>query len=194
MIQHTYPLQWPAGWPQTKGRREGGFKVSYEEAASQLADELERLGAASGYISTDQEVRISGTPVRDRQPRSPGVALYFVRHDKTLCIPCDKFSSVRDNIRAIGLTLEAIRRMERYGTNQMIEAALAGFAALPANASESTGPRAWHEVLGVTSDAAPAVVRAAYRALAQEAHPDKGGTQEQWLELQNAFKQSGAGQ
>jgi hypothetical protein len=194
MMRHTAPLAWPVGWPTTPGydRKSGGFQVTYEEAASQLADELDRLGVTDGFISTDQPVRISGTPDRTRQPGTPGVAVYFERHGKSLCIPCDKFSSVRDNIRAVGLTLESIRRMERYGTSQTVEAAMSGFTAIPATAGPSVGPRAWHDVLGVAPDSPASVIRAAYKAKALDAHPDRGGSQDAWLELQQAFDQSGA--
>jgi hypothetical protein len=110
------------------------FKVDYDKAERELARELELLGATSAYISTDQELRMDGRPRRDRQPGSSAVAVYFVRKGQQLCIPCDKFYSVRDNLRAIGLTLQNIRQMERYGTSQTVEATLSGFAALPAQA------------------------------------------------------------
>lgn len=194
-MRHTYPLQWPIDWPKTESwnRKPGGFSVSYDEAVKHLADELERLGAESGYISTDQELRLNGTPRRDRPVFSPAAAVYFVRNGQALCIPCDRFTSPRDNIRAIGLTLEAIRRMERYGTSQMVEAALSGFAALPANASPSnSGPRAWHEVLQVSPSASPEIIRAAYRKLAGMYHPDNPttGDHDMFLEVQKAYKEA----
>jgi hypothetical protein len=119
MIYH-YPVQWPIGWPRNDYYQPAGFKLQYDRALRELAYELERLGAESAYISTDQQLRVDGTPRRDRQPDSPAVAVYFVRNGKQLCIPCDKFQTVRDNIRAVGLTLESIRRMERYGTSQTV--------------------------------------------------------------------------
>jgi hypothetical protein len=191
MIYH-YPLQWPIGWPHYEGlRKAGGFAVAYEQAEKELGMELERLGAESAYISTDQQLRVDGRPRRDSQPATPGVAVYFVRDGKELCIPCDRFNSVRDNIRAISLTLEGVRRMERYGTSQMVEAALSGFTAIPATTGPHTGPRAWHEVLGVAPDSPIEVRRAAYRALANSKHPDKGGSNDDWLELQRAAGEAG---
>lgn len=192
-MTHTYPLQWPIGWPKTQPgyHKQGSFKVTYDEAVRQLADELERFSADSAYISTDQELRINGMPRRDSRPVTNGAALYFVRNGKQLCIPCDVFFTVRENIRAIGLTIESIRRMERYGTSQMVEAALSGFAALPATASESN-VKAWHEVLGVSPDAPAAVITAAYRALSKTAHPDGGGSEAKWQQLRTAYEQSGA--
>lgn len=175
MIYH-YPVQWPIGWPRNDVHELAQFKVDYNTAVRHLSYELERLGAESAYLSTDRPLRIDGTPRADRSPDSPAVAVYFVRNGKQLCIPCDKFQTARDNIRAVGLTLESIRRMERYGTSQTVEATLSGFAALPAEASPNAGPRPWHEVLQVSPDADPSVIRAAYRNLAAKYHPDNTST------------------
>jgi hypothetical protein len=193
MIYH-YPVQWPIGWPRNEEYEFAQFKVDYNAAVRHLSYELERLGAESAYISTDRPLRIDGTPRADRQPETPAVAVYFVRNGKQLCIPCDKYRAVRDNIRAIGLTLESIRRMERYGTSQTVEATLSGFAALPAQASTNSGPRAWHEVLQVSPEADPSVIRAAYRNLAAKYHPDNptSGDQDKFLEVQRAVREAGS--
>lgn len=191
MIYH-YPVQWPVGWPRNKHPRIATFKVDYDSAVRGLAYELERLHADSAYISTDYPLRMDGQPRRSEYPASSAVAVYFVRNGRQLCIPCDKFLSVRDNIRAIGLTLEAIRRMERYGTSQTVEATLSGFTALPETASPNVGPRPWHEVLQVSPGADPSVVKAAYRNLAAKYHPDnrETGDDDKFLEVQQAFKEA----
>ncbi|ELZ86540.1 dnaj-like protein [Haloferax elongans ATCC BAA-1513] len=49
-----------------------------------------------------------------------------------------------------------------------------------------------HEVLSVAPDAPDYVVRGAYRELLQERHPDKGGSQAEFQELQEA-KEGDAG-
>ncbi|OYE02620.1 hypothetical protein [Nostoc sp. 'Peltigera membranacea cyanobiont' 232] len=48
---------------------------------------------------------------------------------------------MKDNLRAIGLHIAAMRGMERWG----VEQAFAGYQALPPQASE----RKWWEILGV---------------------------------------------
>lgn len=51
-------------------------------------------------------------------------------------LACDVFREVRLNLHAIGLTVEAMRQMERCGASTMLERAFRGFqAALPAHAS-----------------------------------------------------------
>jgi hypothetical protein len=189
---YRFPVQWPIGWPRTTRYEAAQFKVDYERAERELGRQLELLGAESAYISTDQELRMDGRPRRDRPATSPAVAVYFVRKGAQLCIPCDKFSTARDNLRAIGLTIENIRQMERYGTGKTLEATLSGFAALPAEASHNAAPRPWHEVLQVSPDADPSVIRAAYRNLAAKYHPDNPdhGNQDKFLEVQRAFQEA----
>jgi hypothetical protein len=188
MIYH-YPVQWPIGWPRNDYPEPAQFKVDYGKAVRDLSYELDRLDVESAYLSTDRELRVDGQPRADRNPVSPAVALYFVRKGKQLCIPCDKFQTVRDNIRAVGLTLEAIRRMERYGTSQTVEATLSGFAALPETASPNAGPRPWHEVLQVAPDADPEIVRSVWKRLVARYHPDNGdtGDADKFHEVQQAY-------
>lgn len=51
-------------------------------------------------------------------------------------LACDLFNSVRLNMHSIGLTIEAMRQIERCGASSMLERAFRGFiAALPAKAS-----------------------------------------------------------
>lgn len=49
-------------------------------------------------------------------------------------IACDQFKEVRLNLAAIGLTIKAIRQIERCGTSSLLERAFKGFSALPAYA------------------------------------------------------------
>jgi hypothetical protein len=53
-------------------------------------------------------------------------------------IACDQFKEVRLNMAAIGLTIKAIRQIERCGTTSLLERAFKGFSALPA-AGGTTG-------------------------------------------------------
>lgn len=54
-------------------------------------------------------------------------------------------------------------------------------------------PKNWWEVLGVAPTSPPVVVDAAYRALAQQRHPDKpGGSTEAMQELSAAYAEARA--
>lgn len=57
-------------------------------------------------------------------------------------IACDQFKEVRLNMAAIGLTIKAIRQIERCGTSSLLERAFKGFSALPAGReAEQVGAR-----------------------------------------------------
>lgn len=48
--------------------------------------------------------------------------------------------------------------------------------------------RSHYEVLGVEKDADPAKVKRAYRRRAEKAHPDKGGSDEEMAEVNQAYE------
>lgn len=189
------PLRWPPGWRRDSNPNWPTFKASTQTTMRDLEKVLDSLGCTNIVITTNQPLRLDGglRTAAEATPGDTGVALYFMRASEELCIPCDKFTTVYANLRAIGLTLEYIRRMERYGTSEMVNAAFRGFKALPEAIIMGPGQaRAWHEVLQVSPDASPEVIRAAYRGLAKSAHPDQGGEPGEFEVLQKALKESGA--
>lgn len=54
--------------------------------------------------------------------------------------------------------------------------------------SPSRGPPTLYELLGVSNDVGSDALRKAYLRLLMYTHPDKGGSQERFLQLQHAFK------
>jgi len=63
--------------------------------------------------------------------------LHRSRQSHFYVLACDLFTEVRLNMHAIGLTIQAMRQIERCGASSMLERAFRGFmAALPAHASE----------------------------------------------------------
>lgn len=171
--QTAYPLSWPAGWPRTEApRREGGrFQSSLSSALGFLKKEVERLGGKSLVLS-------SNVTLGTERPADPGVVAYFILREQSIAIPCDRWRKVEDNVKAIGLTIEAMRGMERWGAKHMITAMFKGFAALP----ERTGQSCW-EILEVSPNASEAQILGMYRDKAKVAHPDVGGSNEAFAEL-----------
>jgi len=180
----AYPLAWPAGWPRATSRVWGQFKGTIDAARWELLKEIDLLvlGPDTRLYTVRQHVVIStNKPLRkdgelhagSPEPADPGVAVYFTRNKKPVCLACDKYDRVWKNIRALAKTIEALRGIERWGSTQLLDRAFTGFAALP----ERTGPDVW-ELLGLAPDADEAAILKAYRERAQTAHPDKGGTHE----------------
>lgn len=188
----AYPLQWPAGWPRTSRPMRARFGTPFRRAQSELFNELRLLGATSIVISSNLQLRRDGLPyASQKQPDDIGVAVYFVLNGEQQCIPCDKWDHYQDNLQAIRLTIQALRGLDRWGAKEMVNAAFRGFKALPAEAIMTPyTARAWWEVLEISQDASDVVIRAAYKAKLHEVHPDKGGSQAAFEELQKAYREA----
>lgn len=177
----AYPLAWPDGWTRTPAiarKPARSFKVSTHRARSELYEELRRLGAVGVVLSTNLPIRKSDGQfhIDAREPADPGVAVYFERNGKPQVLACDHYLGVGTNIRAVGLTIAALRSIERYGATELLERAFTGFKALPA-------AKPWHQVLGVEPTAPPAEIEEAYQAEVWNRHPDRGGSTEALQEL-----------
>lgn len=184
MNPEAYPLQWPAGWPRTKNRQRASFRMTPGAITDHLFDELDRLGATGIVISTNRAPYSRSKA----QPEDPGVAVYFTLKEHQQCIPCDKWDRTEDNIHAVGLAVQALRGLERWGTGDMVSAAFQGFKALPGGeARGSDVARSWHTILGVAPDADKEEIKSAFRKLAQAHHPDVGGDAALFQELTNAY-------
>lgn len=194
MTVEAYPLQWPAGRRRIEGwrREQAKFDVSFTAARDGLIREVQlmcggRHADPKLVISTNIQLRRDGLPLANqRQPDDVGVAVYFTRYSKQVSFACDRWLKVEHNMRAIQKTIEALRGIDRWGTGDMLEAAFAGFMALPAPST----PRAWHEVLGIPRESSDAAIRDAYRALRSRHHPDRGGDPAEFDAVQKAFDQA----
>ena len=201
----AHPLTWPGGWRRTPatarahahfGRRTRSSGQSWSskrdltiaESIDRVLSELERFGFGRDdiVISTNLPVRLDGLPRSDaRNPDDPGAAVYWQeRAGARRVIAIDQYLRVADNLAAIAATLEAMRAIERHGSAQILERAFTGFAALPAPEA-----RGWRQVMGLNElETDIVVIRAAFRKLAAERHPDRlTGSHDDMAELNAAL-------
>lgn len=191
----AFPLCWPEGWPRTPlyrlahakfGVRGRGLTVA--EGSSRVMAELERIGAREIVISTNIQTRRDGLPRSDqREPSDSGVAIYWTDRKTRAprCMAVDRYHRVSDNLAALAATLDAMRAIERHGGAEILDRAFTGFTALPPPAPAARTP--WWEVLGVPRGADATNVEAAYRRRRADAHPDRGGSAEDFDRVQRAF-------
>jgi hypothetical protein len=193
----AFPLCWAVGWTRTEPhqRKNSRYEVSFADARDELLHSLRLLGATEAVISSNVPSRRDGLPVAGySEPRDPGVSVYWVRKGVPQVMACDHWRTVRENLRAVGLALEAMRALERSGASQIFERAFTGFAALPA-----TTKRPWRVVLEITpynGRIPQEYVDKQYRTLAKIVHPDvAGGSHEAMAELNiaktEAYKELG---
>jgi hypothetical protein len=189
-----YPLSWPLGWKRTPRHQrqrakfsQRGSDISVWGAVQRLSAEVERLGGRNPLLSTNLTTRLDGLPYSNQKdPDDPGAAVYFTLKGQPRCLACDTWSTVAGNIAALAAHIDALRRIDRYGVGTL-EQAFAGYAALPAPAAD------WRSTFGIT-DSRPSldVVERRYRELAQTAHPDKGGSDEEMARLNVAIESARA--
>lgn len=127
--------------------------------------------------------RLDGRPRAHAVAEHPGVIFSIDSRHGHLSYPCDTFTKWQDNLRAIALALEALRKVDRYGVTKRGEQ-YRGFLAIEATASPA-GFDTWNDALrylqrigDVASDIyeAPEVhVPRALRAAQRRSHPDLGG-------------------
>lgn len=184
----SYPLTWPIGRPRTNSRATSRFKVpGLGQVRDELLAELHRMGARNVILSTNLKVRLDGLPYADqRQPDDPGVAVYFTYKGKETCFCCDRWRKIEENLRAIAHTIEALRGIARWGTGDMVDAAFAGFQALPAY----TPAPPWRETLGLANGCTLDDAEEAYRRLAMQHHPDRNGTHDMMTALNGAIERA----
>ena len=117
----------------------------------------------------------------------PGFVLRWTMDGDQYAVACDRYSRLRDNVQTVGLYLRQKRKMEQR-PDETGESEFAN-ARLPPG-DESAEPVVArpppHEILEVAPDADPAVVKAAARQKLKQHHPDRGGDQEQFREVQRA--------
>ncbi|HZJ65906.1 MAG TPA: hypothetical protein VFD36_20505 [Kofleriaceae bacterium] len=214
--QNAYPLAWPPGVPRTEFPKKSNFGHVHHESGqfgttrrmtprqngdgiSFIRRQLKNLDAVTIVISSNLQLRSDGLPYADGPQRpagDAGVAVYWTRNERRrgglqlvpYCMPCDAWERIADNLYAIGLSIEAMRGMERWGCVS-VEQAFSGFAALPPGSGETVGVaeeiidwrtlladnRPWPE--GVEAVDLLQIVRGRYRILVAKAHPDRGGDQ-----------------
>lgn len=204
MTVDAFPLHWPANFPRTApGDRQparfhrDGRPLTIAVARDRILAEIGaftragrpwRIDPDQVVISSDVPLRRDGLPASGRRmPEDPGVAVYFELDGEAYCLPCDTWDRVPDNMAAIAAHLGAMRGIERWGVGD-VRAHFAGFVAIEHQPTER-----WHDVLGCAPDATPAEVSAAYKAARKRAHPDHGGSDEQFHKVQQAYAEWQAG-
>lgn len=183
MAVSNYPLSWPQGFPRSQAREYGRFKTSFNSARENVEVSLRKFATDSKKVISNLVISSNQT-IGGNDPRDSGVAVWFMWDNMQVCIPVDRYSSVAANLQAIHHIIEARRVELRHGTIALVRATFTGFLALPPPAGKH-----WSEILQLAKPGAMIGrndVETAYRRLAQEKHPDKGGSAEEMAEINTA--------
>ncbi|QED11864.1 hypothetical protein SEA_MASHLEY_47 [Microbacterium phage Mashley] len=185
--------EWPGA--HTRSRRSapfryGGKPVKLTTTLSELDTELRAVAAkdAELLVAIDPaKFRRDGRPYSNAIADHPGVILSFeIPKLGRVSYPCDTFTTWEDNLRAVVLSLEALRKVDRYGTTQHREQ-YRGFLAIEATAAPAgfaTADAALDFLQTIVGDQWPggviprdrrASVARVVRGAQFRTHPDTGG-------------------
>lgn len=177
MIVHYRPLE---RWDRKidASRPPAPFRAPYQATIDLLEREVRMLGARRVVVElaiSEADLRNDGQPYANTRPRHPGVTVAFDSKHGSLKYTADRFATWQENLRAIALGLEALRKVDRYGMTSRGEQ-YAGWKALPSGSMDGSADR------GREFIARHGGVAAALKA----AHPDHGGTDADFRDVQAA--------
>jgi hypothetical protein len=195
-------------WLRPANKRERSrFDAKWSSTLELLGREIDHLGGRDVVIEIDvreQDFKLNGElRANARTPEHPAVVVAFetTAHGSML-YRCDRFYAPyygqvdwQHNVRAIALTLQALRAVDRYGATETGQQ-YAGFKALPAGrampASHMTSTEAC-QILSklsgktITPGESEQSVRARIREARAVAHPDRnGGDRAVWDQVEQA--------
>jgi|HubBroStandDraft_5_1064220.scaffolds.fasta_scaffold405050_1 hypothetical protein len=185
----------PLQSPGYKHRKASPFSSKWSATLDLLEDELNKLGAKNIVIQAGfklPQIRNDGWPRSGEKPSHPAVVLSFNdRKGNPLSFPCDTYNGHEQNIRAIALSLQALRAVNRYGVVKTDEQ-YRGFTALPAADPQVRRNQALaflSRVTGWNLNQVSNDLQGAYRLAASAVHPDKtGGSHDKFVELQGHWQ------
>lgn len=109
--------------PVTKGRASSRrFSASWYNTMELLTDEIEKLGLrGSVAVRVDVQrgdIRLDGMLRANARVGFPGVVVSFESKYGPLSYATDAYDSWQANVRAIALSLQALRAVDRYGVSK----------------------------------------------------------------------------
>lgn len=193
------------GWlgDKTRHPERSRFKANYSQTLEVLDRELGFLNATNIVIQldvTEREIRIDGLPRSDAHPKSAALILAFDSKYGPLKYATDTFDRWKDNLRAIALGLEALRKVDRYGITKRGEQykgwkqltgsceAVVEFDLESASMFINDNCEEEFRTIKILTDTES--YRRAYRSAARKLHPDKNPddpkAQAEFCKLQDA--------
>lgn len=212
------------GWPhpKTERRKPQSFRAKWADTKALLAKEAEMLDADLVVVEFDvvggeAAFRVDGSLRANTRPGDfPGVRVTLDSRHGPLAYATDRYYSAwagqmpdwQANARAIALSLQALRAVDRYGVTRSGEQ-YTGWRAIEAGANGGSrfttadeAARWMHDQLIRTGAVGPAAAgeilrqprfpASAYKLLVRRMHPDVGGDPAEWARLDEAWQLVGA--
>lgn len=175
----------PPVWPgkRTTYPKRAPFKSNWTKDLAALDRELKHLGARKVEFALElprgaMDLRMDGMLKADARPGRAIIISFLDREGMRHAYPCDTYGWWQDNVHAIAVVLEDLRRAERYG----VQSALlrAGFKALPSQTAPTMTSLQAAEVIAKGTTymerellSSPDIAKTAVRSAIHRTHPDR---------------------
>lgn len=171
--------RWPVKPTPGYMRRERPFKATWQSTLKLVESELNHLSAKTvviqAYVS-ESEIRNDGMLRAHVTPSRPGIILAFQSKHGPLSYPCDSCMFWQHNVRSIGLALQALRAVDRYGVTGRAEQ-YRGWQQLPSQSEGMSVAEAQAILEAFGGDGKKAKIAT---------HPDHGGSPETFRKVTEA--------
>jgi hypothetical protein len=160
------------------GRPHSPFQADYTSTVNLLEREAKMLGAKRVVVELalrEADLRLDGKPYAGTKTDHPGVTIALDSRHGALKYTADKFATWQENLRAIALGLEALRKVDRYGMTSRGEQ-YAGWKALSSGRGDPN-PARGRELIAMYGSA---------KAALHATHPDHGGDSQDFADVQAA--------
>lgn len=184
-------------WPPGPAPVHAPFDSPWTLTMSLLQREAQMLGTSYVVIEIDlpeERIRLDGWPKADARPADPGVAVFLAGTSHgDLRYECRRFRQWQDNVRAIALALEALRKVQRYGVGGRGEQYVGWKAIEAATTSTTEAIQVLQPYAHVTEDEAwwenEGALTATYRRAARRTHPDvQDGSDAAFRAVESAYR------
>jgi hypothetical protein len=121
------------GRPPPRGYQHSRFDTTFRRTLKTLAKEMEHLDASNIVVELDvseRDIRLDGFPRANARIGNPCVAISFDSKHGPLRYATGEYDSWQDNIRAIAVSLEALRAVDRHAVSKRGEQ-YRGWRAIP---------------------------------------------------------------
>lgn len=170
------PLSDPAAFSFVKDRRHAPFRAHWGSTIDLLERELRMLAARHVVIEMaleEKDIRLDGKPRAQARAVHPGIIISFESKWGPLRYATDEFRTFQENVRAVALSMEALRKVDRYGVSKRGEQ-YRGWRQL-----ESGGPSAERGRQLIEQHGSVVLALKA-------THPDHGGSADDFADVQAA--------
>lgn len=166
---------------RTRSPRSAPFKAEWSRTMDDLNRELRQIGATAVALQVDiplSKFRIDGLPRSTAVADSDAIVLSIgASKVGPLMFPCDTFIGWRANLRAVALSMEALRMVDRYGVTKHAEQ-YQGWKQLGTGSGEPASHLTRFEAQRILLDACGGDSEhdseaECYRAARLASHPDK---------------------